>query len=220
MINESRQAFLRRGLAELPDLPELHQRGRNGEELATDEAAVWKRVLDYRLAVWLKPARILETHGGMGIGTALYRHAAPQASIVALTDYRLAVDLTGQFDLIDVDPFGLPYAALAYALPLLAPDGVLLVSNGEALAVWRNLRRQQYAPTENFGRRLPRWVVAEYLPRLAALTHLPVRFFYAFPSNVRAVLCAHELPAHLWHGCQQWMWWLQRYANEAQFTLC
>ncbi|RMG91196.1 MAG: hypothetical protein D6706_18430 [Chloroflexi bacterium] len=218
MLNARRLAFLRQGLLELPDLPELHQVGRNGEELATDEAAVWKRVLNYRIAKHIQPQRILETHAGLGISTVLYMHACPSAEIVALCDWQQAT-ITGQFDLIDVDPFGLPYDCLEFVCSYLAPQGVLMVSNGEALAVWRNLRRQQYIPTSNFGKRMPVWVCNEYLPRIAEITQVPVRFFYAFPSSIRVILSRRTLPDALWQGCKQWMWWLERYANQTQNRL-
>lgn len=212
-LSGERLRFWQQGMAELPDLPELARPGRNGESLATDEAAVWKRVLLYRVARYHQPERILETHSGVGISAALYRHACPRSLIFSLTDYRAVSRLRGSFDLIDIDPFGQPWDALALALPQLAPGGVLLVSNGEALAVWRNLRRQQRYPTQYYGRQMPLWVANEYLPRLEEITGRKVQFFYAFPSSVRAILSAAPLPSLLWEGCPRWMWWLQRYAE-------
>jgi len=214
-LRGKRLALWEVGMAELPWLPEFERAGRNGEELATDEAAVWKRVLDLRVARWLGPERILETHAGLGIGTALFRYACPQAEVVALGDWRSG-DVAGCFGLVDVDPFGQPWDVLEMVGSRLSADGVLMVSNGEALAVWRNLRRQQRYPTGNYGKRLPVWVVDEYLPKLEDVTGLEMRFFYAFPSSVRVILSNKKMPAELWEGCPHWMWWLERYAEKEQ----
>lgn len=213
-LSPSRYVFWLNGLRELEPFPDRFWQGPNGESIATDEAAVWKRVLNFRVCRFLQPMRILETHGGSGVSTFFYRRAAPSAEIVSLSDFRLCREQSGFFDLIDVDPFGLPYEALRYALPLLAPNGVLIVSNGEAYAVLRNWRNVLYQPTSNTGRRLNRWVKEEYLPRLEALTNLPVRYFYAFPTTVRVVLSRRVLPPSLWEGCKQWMWYLERYEYE------
>lgn len=215
-----RYALWLTGLRELEPFPEHFWEGRSGEAIGVDEASVWKRVLNLRLARFLQPSRILETHGGLGVSTFFYRRAAPNAEIVSLSDFKMCRTLSGFFDLIDIDPFGFPYDALDAALPLLAVQGVLLVSNGEAFAVGRNWQNVLYAPTTNVGRRLNRWVKDEYLPRLEALTGLTVRFFYAFPTTVRAVLSRRELPDELWRGCKQWKWYLERYeAYEAASPL-
>jgi len=214
-LRGKRLVLWQEGMAELPWLPEFDQMGRNGEELATDEAAVWKRVLDLRVARWLRPDRILETHAGLGIGTALFRYACPQAEIVALRDWRSG-GVAGWFGLVDVDPFGQSWDVLEVVVSHLSEDGILMVSNGEALAVWRNLRKQQRYPTGNFGKRLPIWVVDEYLPRLGNVTGLEVQFFYAFPTSVRVILSNREIPVELWRGCPRWMWWLEKYAGKQQ----
>ena len=210
-MNTERHADMERGLAELPVLSGMNQPGRNGEELATDEAAVWKRVLNYRLARWLKPGRILETHAGLSISTVLYQHASPASETVSLAKGQTMPE-DGAFDLIDVDPFGAPWKTLTRVRGLLAHDGVMMVSNGEALAVWRNLRRQQAFPTEFYGKRMPRWVRDEYLERVSDAAGVPVRWFYAFPTTIRVVLSNRDLPDWLWDRCPQWMWWLRRYA--------
>jgi hypothetical protein len=206
------------GLAQLPDLPELQIQGRNGEELATDEAAVWKRVLDYRVAQWQQPETILETHAGLGIGTALYRHACPSAIIHSLHNWQQQLS-DKLYHLIDIDPFGQPWDTLAATLPHLRQGGILMLSNGEALAVWRNLRKQQRYPTHNYGKQMPHWITEEYLPRLEQTTKLQVKFFYAFPSSVRVVLSTTQIPTELWNNCPRWMWWLAKYANVTQMKL-
>lgn len=213
-MNKDRMKFLYAGLAQLPDI-DLSEAGRNGEELATDEAAVWKRVLNYRVCSWLKPDRILETHPGLGISTRLYRHAHPAAEIVALDHWQNSSTLGRTFTLIDIDPFGQPWDVLDACVPWLCHprQAVVMVSNGEALAVWRNLRRSQRYPTANYGKRLPRWVLDEYLPRLEQVTRMTVSFFYAFPTSIRSILSYKPLPSSLWDGCRQWQWWLKNYVD-------
>jgi hypothetical protein len=56
-LNTRRREQLNRGLAALPFIRLSAQAGRNGEELATDEASVWKRV-NYRVAVFRRPDSI------------------------------------------------------------------------------------------------------------------------------------------------------------------
>jgi hypothetical protein len=117
-----------------------------------------------------------------------------------------------KFDIIDIDPFGQPWTALSEWLNQLHWNGILFITNGEAHAVRRNLKNAQRYPTTNYGRRMPYWVRFEYLPQLERLTGLKVRFFYAFPTSIRAILSRKKLPASLWDGCPNWMWWLAKYA--------
>jgi len=120
--------------------------------------------------------------------------------------------LPATIDLVDIDPFGAPWRFVDNVRQLIGIRSVIQISNGEAHAVVRNLRRAQQYPTNNFGRGLPRWVTREYLPRLEDLLRMKVQFFYAFPTTVRAVLSGRRLPQRLWSGCPQWMWWLSKYA--------
>jgi hypothetical protein len=213
-MNSARRELMAAALRQLPPLSQalLSLKGRNGDTLDTDEAAAWKRAINFRLASYLHPSHILETHPGLGISTAFYRQAAPNATISALEEGRQP---TLAADLVDVDPFGSPWGTLTTLQPVLSDRTVLLVSNGEAHAVRRNLRTGQAYPTQFWGKRLPLWVTLEYLPRLELITGLKVRFFYAFPTTIRAVLSAADLPRHLWEGCPRWMWWLQQYAAGA-----
>src|SRR5947207_1211972 len=89
----------------MPKVRAPFTRGRNGEELATDEAALWKRTLNYRIAAYLQPARILETHPGLAVSSAFYRAAAPEAALTRVGSDRNPPDA----DLIDIDPFGQPW---------------------------------------------------------------------------------------------------------------
>src|SRR2546423_6745167 len=66
----------------MPRVSAPFTRGRNGEELGTDEAALWKRTLNYRIAAYLRPARILETHPGLRVSSAFYRAATPEAVLM------------------------------------------------------------------------------------------------------------------------------------------
>ena len=197
------------GMAELAPLKIDDCLGRNGESLATDEAAVWKRVLSYRIARFLKPRAILETHPGVGVGTQVYRRAAFSAKILTPNDLGDACP-----ELIDIDPFGQPWDALNAIEPAIKTSVCLQVSNGEAQAVVRNLRRAQRYATHFVGRRMPDWVVHEYVPRLEEVTGLQCAFFYAFPTTVRVILARINIPQVLWRGCPRWMWWLDRYAPQ------
>jgi hypothetical protein len=208
-VNSERQRLIDLGLQELPAL-HYPGDGRNGEALDTDEAAVWKRVLDYRIASYLKPRRLLETHPGLGISTALYRCAAPRTEVVQV-ELPLVYN-SGPFDLVDVDPFGAPWDTLEQVKPIISQTTIIQVSNGEAHAVRRNLKRGQKFPTKNTGRKMPIWVVDEYLPRLERLLGLRTQFFYAFPTTVRVILAQRKLPKFIWRGCPHWMWWLAKYA--------
>jgi hypothetical protein len=208
-MNDERRRQHDEGLAQLPDL-HYPSSGRNGEDLSTDEAAVWKRVLNYRVAAYLRPKRILETHPGLGISTTLYKRASPTSEFVTLNCAVKMLPTT--IDLIDVDPFGSPWRFVDCARQLIGTRSVIQISNGEAHAVVRNLRRGQEYPTHNFGRRLPRWVTLEYLPQLQDILKMKVQFFYAFPTTIRVILSGRRLPNKLWSGCPQWMWWLSKYA--------
>jgi hypothetical protein len=208
-MNPDRKELLAEGLRQLPMLPSFYLGGgRNGEALDTDEAAVWKRVITYRLARYLQPRTVIETHPGLGLSTELYKHAWPKTVFFQPS----AAPSSSVAAIVDVDPFGGPWDSLRETAPFIGDSTIVQVSNGEALAVRRNLRRGQRYPTLYYGRNLPAWVVFEYLPRLEALVGRPVRFFYAFPSTVRAVLSNRPLPQSLWAGCPRWMWWLSRYA--------
>ena len=81
-MNKLRLKDLRIGLVNLPNLDFPQVDGRNGEELATDEAAVWKRVLNYRIVKFLRPRTILETHKGLGISTCIYSSICPEAILL------------------------------------------------------------------------------------------------------------------------------------------
>jgi hypothetical protein len=151
----------------------------------------------------------LETHPGQFVSTEIYRSARPSAHIFGHLDMITESSL----DLIDIDPFGQPWDTITSVLAFIANDTVVLVSNGEAHAVRRNLKRAQRYPTPYSGRDMPRWVTTEYLPRLTELIGLPCRFFYAFPTTVRSVHSRGLLPDVLFNGCPQWMWWLAKYAQ-------
>jgi hypothetical protein len=207
-MNAERKKLLDDGLSQLPRI-RAPASGRNGEILSTDEAAVWKRVLNYRLARYLKPERILETHPGLGISTTLYKHASPHTEFVNLLN--ASTIGRNRIGLIDIDPFGSPWRSLEEVSSLICPETVIQVSNGEAHAVRRNLKRGQKYPTQYFGTLLPQWVTNEYLPRLQRILRLDVQFFYAFPTTVRVILSGFQLPDSLWSGCPNWMWWLPRY---------
>jgi hypothetical protein len=207
-MNAERKRLFDDGLRELPAI-DLPSADRNGEALDTDEAAVWKRVLNYRLASHLKPRRLIETHPGVGVSTTLYKHASPGTEFIPVSD---AISMRGpSISMIDIDPFGSPWLSLEEVSCLISRETVIQVSNGEAHAVRRNLKRGQKYPTRYFGCRLPQWVIKEYLPHLENTVGLKVQFFYVFPTTVRVILANRPLPQHLWLGCPRWMWWLSKY---------
>lgn len=188
-------------------------RGRNGEELATDEAAIWKRTLNYRIAAYLQPAGILETHPGLAVSTAFYKAAAPGAVPLRFgSDCNLA-----GADLIDIDPFGQPWDTIVACSRHLRRARAVLVSNGEAYAVVRRWTRAQRFPSKYYGRDMPKWVVAEYLPRLEKALGMPCQFFYVFPTTVRSIHSCIGLPPTLFAGCPKWMRWLISCAPDTGF---
>jgi hypothetical protein len=207
-VNTSRRKVLDAGLSALPKVEFPSFQGRNGEELATDEAAVWKRVINYRVASYIQPRIVLETHRGYGISSVLYLHASPLATLL---DHNVPLSEIPYADIADIDPFGQPWDTISKYRRLLTTCQAVFVSNGEALLVIRNLRKAQRYPTDNFGTRIPHWVVNEYIPRLEATLNMPCRFFYVFPSTVRSIHSQTELPCQLFTDCPQWMWWLSKY---------
>lgn len=217
MMNAARQADYDDGMRELP--PELRgygvKAGRNGETLRFDEAEVWKRVLDYRIAKHLKPSVIVETHGGTGVGTLAFMLASRHSRIYSCEDFgrNLRFVPDGAATLIDVDPFGHPYEAIKLVLPKLARPGVMMITNGEMMQVVRGLKRGQYLKTDYRGIDAVHWVRERFIPEIERLTGLRTRFYYCFPTTVRLIM-AHELlceflPEHLFAGCPQLMSWLK-----------
>lgn len=209
ILPASREKERQRALAHLPRVRVPSSAGRNGEELATDEAAVWKRVLNFRVARYLQPETIMETHPGFGIATRLYRHACSFARFYDQGKLPTGKTVT----LLDIDPFGQPWDTLSQFSYLIGSKTTVCVTNGEAHAVIRNWRRAQRFPTRFCGREMPRWVTREYIPRLEKLLGLPCRFFYAFPTSVRSIHSRRCFPKSIFHPCPRWMWWLERYAN-------
>lgn len=195
-------------MAALPGRLQHDSGGANGETLSFDEAEVWKRVLDYRIAQYLKPKRIIETHRGRGVATRVFRIAAPQAKIVSADRFQTDLDGCEPAQLIDIDPFGFHYEALSYALPLLDRKHhcVLMVTNGEMMTITRGLRGQ----VEYKGIKALDWVKNVFLPELEESSGLTAQFHYAFPTTVRAVLSNRRLPKSLFDGCPQLMSWLRQ----------
>lgn len=217
-MNKSRRDFLEQGLNELPkEFVEnyIGVGGKNGETLAAyDEAEVWKRVLNYRLARFLRPYRIVETHGGLGVSTALYQLAC-DAEIVSCTHFQSELSSVDRADFIDIDPFGQPYEALELTVKKIdrSKPAILLVSNGEMVSVVRRLKNTQYLKTDYYGKTAHRWVEEQYLPFLEEKTGLNVQFYYIFPTTVRAVLANFKVPESVFSGCKKYMWWIEKYAT-------
>lgn len=193
----------------------MNIQGKNGETLAAyDEAEVWKRVLNYRLACHIQPQRIIETHGGLGISTALYRLACRDSEIISCSHFQSGLVNVESADFIDIDPFGQPYEALELAIQKIdrTKPSVLLISNGEMVSVVRRLKNTQYLKTEYFGKNAHRWVEEQYLPFLKDKTGLDVQFYYIFPTTVRVILSNFKIPESVFSGCKKYMWWIEKYA--------
>lgn len=210
-LSPERLQVWQRGMNALPDIKFPSGCMKNGEALDTDEAAVWKRVLNYRVAQFLRPNSILETHPGFRVSTQLYRTAAKNARILTLNE---PIHVPDQVDLVDIDPFGQPWDAIDQVRTRLSKRGVVMVTSGEVQAVVRRLARAQRFKTHLYGRQTPRWVTEEYLPLLENKFTAKTAFFYAFPTSVRVILSRRKLPSRLWAGCPQWMWWFNSAAKE------
>lgn len=217
-LSKDRQVFLNQGLCELPNdyvNRHIHMTGENGETLSMyDEAEVWKRVLNYRLARTVKPKIILETHAGKGVSTDLYRMASPKSNIISSQKYQDVIPIIqdNSLDFVDVDPFGMPYEAIELVKNKLKNNCVLLVSNGEMFAVTRRLNTV-HLKTDYYGKESYKWVEKQYLSKLEELTGLTVQFYYIFPTTVRVILSDMKLPNDLFRGCKQYMWWIEKYVK-------
>jgi hypothetical protein len=214
-LPRERLAYVESVLAELPrdlvrELREIS--GDNGAQLATDEAAAWKRVLSYRIAKYLQPRRILETHAGLHVGTRVYKRAA-HAEIISLDRFNAASTLpVASCDLVDVDPNGACWDALVYARRCLKSNGVLLVTNGEALMVSRRMLAH-VKHCEHAAEGVVTWAEQDCIPRLERETGLSAQFHYVFPTSLRVVLSNAELPRALFADCPVRMWYLARERN-------
>ena len=217
-MNKERRKFLEKGLSELPRefvSNYMNVQGKNGETLAAyDEAEVWKRVLNYRLACHMQPQRIVETHGGLGISTALYRLACNNSEIISCSHFQSELNDIEYADFIDIDPFGQPYEALDIVIDKIdrAKPSVLFVSNGEMVSVVRKLKNTQRLKTDYYGKTAYKWVEEQYLPFLEKETGLKVQFYYIFPTTVRAILANFKIPESVFSGCKKYMWWIEKYA--------
>lgn len=197
------EEHIRQGVEALPFV--LPTYSLNDDSLAKDEAKVWKRVLQYRVAKYLQPRTILETHIGKGVGTQYLLHGASQADYFCPKRWQDYKQFEGKrFDLIDVDPYGQSYDIVDAYLPMLSDGGVLMVTNGEATSVWRNLPSARYK-SRYCGNDLPLWALREYVPRLEDQTGLKVWFWYLFPSVIRTFSSNTPLPDDLFANCPRLM---------------
>lgn len=210
-INKDRLEFYNKGLEQLPaDFVTEHsaKQGKNGETLIYDEAEVWKRVLNYRIAKHLKPTQIIETHGGKGLSTDLYRLASPESKIISCQNYENELSEINDISFADIDPFGRCWDCLDFLIPRLADKFILSVTNGEMLSVCRNLKNIKY-PTSHYGKEAYKWTEREFIPQLEELTSAHAVFYYMFPTTCRVILAKGiELPENLFDGCKRRMWWL------------
>lgn len=223
-MNNERIKFLKLGIKELPNEFLDYAKtisGENGEIFDADEAGVWKRVLDYRLAKFLKPKYVLETHSGKFLASKLYELASPESTLISMTHYQDLPDKIddGVVDFVDVDPYGLPYDALKYVMPKLADKFVISITNGEIVQVTRKLKGV-YLKSNYSGKDSWKWVENIYIPYLEKLLNADAAYFYIFPTSVRVILSKGiELPSELFEGCEKYMWWIKKYAHKKEVYL-
>jgi hypothetical protein len=186
---------------------------RNGEGLFHDEAELQKRLLSFRLARYCKPPVIIESHPGVGLGSLIYKHACPTATITTLTDDFRHDPL--QQALVDIDPFGCPWTFIDRHRVILREASIVQITSGEVYAVVRNWTRAQWKPTENFGTLAPRWIVKELIPDIERSIGKKCVFFYGFPTSARLILSSRPLPRRLWRGCEKWLSWFSSHSDSA-----
>ena len=212
-MNLERRNTINKALTYLPkEFLEKEINGKNGESVTTDEAEVWKRVLNYRLIKYQQPHLILETHKGNGVGTFLALLACSTSEIISCTHFETQIPQDVLFDFIDIDPFGFPYKALNLCKHLLKKNGIMVITSGEILTITRNLGTA-ITPTKYKGKQSWQFVEKDYIPYIENQTKLKCQFFYAYPTSVRIVLSNRSLPKILFDDCPKWMWWLKRYAE-------
>lgn len=216
-VNSKRLKIILNGLEELPrDFIRLAAAdGVQGELVTTDEAEVWKRVLNYRLGKHFQFDTILETHAGKGIGTKLMLMANENSKITSLSHFQSQMPADKSFDFIDIDPWGFPYEALDLALPLLKDDGVLAITSGESAAVTRNLPNRRIE-TNHKGKDSWKYVEDDYIPFLEQRTGLKCQFFYAFPTSIRTILTNNKTPKSIFKDCPQYMWWYRTRKEQSE----
>ena len=141
----ARSQELARALSLLPALNWPNHAGRNGEELATDEASVWKRVLNFRIASHLCAQRVFESHPGLGISSSLYRFANQAVQIYGP---QLCQEDSCDIDLIDFDPFGQPWDCIEKYRKVAIKRGGLLLSdkyiNSNTPLLWQCKQEHQW----------------------------------------------------------------------------
>jgi hypothetical protein len=182
-------------------------RSKNGEGIFHDEAEIQKRIISFRIAKKIKPKTILESHPGIGVGSALYMRAAPRADLKRLSD-SVEDDCNGA--LIDIDPFGRPWDILLHHRDSLRRASAVQVTSGEIYSVVRNWKRTFQFATRRVGAKAPQWVTTEFIPRVEDITLMKCQFFYAFPTSVRLILSPGRLPESIWNGCERWLWWFSK----------
>lgn len=182
------------------------------EQLAVDEAAIWKRIINYRLVTSYHFQSILETHGGEGLSTYIYKQYSKANRIVSCSDYEKDIANLdfGIFDLIDIDPFGQPWDAIELIKKLYdINNSIVMVTNGEAMLVSRKLLNSLRYRTEYWGKDVTKWCIEEYIPLVENILGMKCQFYYIYPSSARLILANKEIEKFIFEGCPQYMWWVQ-----------
>lgn len=170
----------------------------SGEGLNAHAGAAWKRVLQYRIAKYTQPRRILQTHGGNNIGSQYYLAASPESDMVVCRHWESEVHgIAGTFDLIDIDPYGCPIDVIDATNGLLAEGGVLIVTSGMAFqAKLGYIKGNPYS-----GRDMGKWASDDYVPMIAERADLAVIHYYVHPNMIRITLGNSILPASVFNDC-------------------
>jgi hypothetical protein len=123
-----------------------------------------------------------------------------------------AASLGMKFELVDCDPFGTCYELLPL-IPHVVPRGIVCITSGEVLQVYRGLnRRPGRPPAEEFrGHMVSQWVVKMLIPELiAACGDARLVHFYAYPTSVRVILAlgGFPVPVEAFSGRPKYLGWL------------
>ena len=185
--NKKRQADYAKGLSFLnnqfkDEMLKIESAVENGEGLFSDEAAVWKRVLNLRIAKQMKNIRLFERHPGRNVNTLMLDAHNVKYTLASIQNSNW----------IDIDPYGFPYEFLSEIGEHFSDNLMLTVTSGEIVSVVRNLKNTKF-DTNFYGRTAWKYIIDEYIPFVENTTGMQVRGFYAFPTSVRLIVSNLDL---------------------------
>jgi len=192
-------------LAAIPQIASVNEES-SGEGCLAHSGAAWKRVLQYRAALLLKPASILETHAGRGVGSNTYLQACPSAIVTACRVWeRELLKQHELFDLIDIDPYGKPEAALEAAVSFAKKNALIFVTSGET----HQARRGFSGHKKEAGHAAARWADSELRQSLEGIAGRPCVFAYHHPHMSRFILSHRTDLDAIWAGCPRALGWFK-----------